>query len=565
MRARGAVVLVLLASLVASGCSSGDAVTSATSTSTSVPAGSATVAPSSVAVSSTAPPTTADAGVTDDEVVTAVAALAPARLDDVAPAAFPLTVGGEPLPADQAAAFAALMADLLDQARATAAGTPAGFRRAAPAAGGSPSLGSLGLAVVGIGDVVATVGNGAPVRATTSTTQSTAEATGSVSGGVNASVDAAGRRSAELSLEMEVTTTDGSSASAKVRGKVTGPPCPDATGLLELEVEGELTVTARSGTATAQSRHVFRGKATLVFGDDGGVATLETDIDVESNDTRPDGRAVFIETRGGITSSNPYGGGTATAKDVQLVRRSQDATLDQRDIDMATQGRELAATFVTGVVIARRDAVQNGGCVVVDVTGPTSVGASAAVTPRVAVRHKLEGTELDTRAEVTLSGKGILSTESLANTPGDLQYTSGEEAGDSGTITVVSRSRRGIGTGSITVKVTPSYRVEASNIGVLSMSGVVCSLDQPFDVAVSGGRLDGTITFSPPSAGSGTYSGSGTILTWSGGYTVTGLDTTTPVLTVDEGTTTIQNVGEAPSFWEGGFTLTLVPDATACA
>ena len=217
----------------------------------------------------------------------------------------------------------------------------------------------------------------------------------------------------------------------------------------------------------------------------------------------------------------------------------------------------------------RFSSIENNGCVVVVAEAPATVGAKQVVPIDVKTRHVVEGVELDKRVEATLSGEGSIDPSSLPKTPEKINYTAGEKGGDTGTISLVSRSRRGIGNTTLTIKVANKYRVDVP-AGVLSLQGPVCSLDAPFTLSVVG-EINGTLTFTPTGPGGGTYAGSADLgrwsMTWAGGYTVTGRDTESPSIDADEGTTML--VGpisiEAPSFWAGtGPDFPLIPDAAAC-
>jgi hypothetical protein len=197
------------------------------------------------------------------------------------------------------------------------------------------------------------------------------------------------------------------------------------------------------------------------------------------------------------------------------------------------------------------------------------VGPAVEVQLQVNATHRLEGTPLDQRATASLSGEGELATTSVDTTPATLTYVSGDQQGDRGTVTVTTRSRRGIGTGELTVEVRPSYRIEAADSGVLVFSGAVCALDEPFTVTV-GGPLPGSLTFTPSGSGGGSYAGSGTAgpgtIRWAGGYTLQGAESEQPTVKMEEGTSTLEGPATipVPSFWEGGVTLNLVPDPAAC-
>jgi hypothetical protein len=487
----------------------------------------------------------------------------------------PFTVGGQPMDAEMSELIAATVDDLVAQAAPVSGSdesadggvvvVPAAFRSlpAAPAAGAGGSLAGLGYATVAIGDVA----GGTAVQARSSSNLNGGSATGRLDGGIATGTDASGSRTVSIDMTVEATTSAGASGSVTVKGKVTGPPCPGEDGVIEMHFEG--TVEARvSGASVRQGRVSFSGTATLTFGDDGELANVDVDEDIQANRTDADGTKVFIEMSSGYVQ-DVGGGGAPSVKEAQVVRSSQQATGGQADLDMMTDAVRRTREFTRGAVEARRAFVTGGGCVTVDVSGPTSVGPAVEVQVQVSATHELEGTALDQRAAASLGGKGELATTTLDSTPGTLNYVSGDQQGDRGTITVTTRSRRGIGSGELTVEVRPSYRIESPDSGLLVFTGVVCALDKPFTVTV-GGQLPGSLTFTPASADGGSYAGSGDVgrgsIRWSGGYTVQGADSERPTVKMDEGTTTLEGPMsmDVPSFWAGGVTLNLIPDPAAC-
>ncbi len=389
--------------------------------------------------------------------------------------------------------------------------------------------------------------------------------------GAKLSGDGAGSTSTEISFESKVETPDGRTVTERITGTVAGPVCPDEFGLLDLEISGEMEVT---GNGPERSRHTFKATVEATFDDNGGLADLDVDLNVQSDRTSADGRTAFVDITYGIQATNPFGGAAATqtAREPQVNRASQSVTsgAQQADYDMINNGQEAAMKLVTMALAGRVRAPSR-------TTGASSWSpkrrarsAPKQVVPiDVKTRHVVEGVELDKRVEATLSGEGSIDPSSLPKTPEKINYTAGEKGGDTGTISLVSRSRRGIGNTTLTIKVANKYRVDAP-AGVLRLQGPVCSLDAPFTLSVVG-EINGTLTFTPTGPGGGTYAGSADLgrgsMTWSGGYTVTGRDTESPSIDADEGTTML--VGpisiEAPSFWAGtGPDFPLIPDAAAC-
>jgi len=476
-----------------------------------------------------------------------------------------LASSGFEIDADLVAATEAVEADLL--AKAIAAIGPQGIRRPTQVIATGGGMSAVGLVI----DLVSRITAGPQQPFSTnleSTTSSSSGGTIKMSGKVGA--DGAGSTSTEINIEAKVETQDGGTVSERITGSVSGPVCPDEFGLLDVEVSGEMEVT---GSGPERSRHTFKGTVSATFDDNGEMVGIDIELNVQSDRTDADGRAAFVDMTYGTELTNVFGGGktTETAREPQVNRASQSVTsgAQQADRDMVANGRDAALKFVFTALASRRSSIQNNGCVVVVAESPGTVGPKQVVPIDVKTRHVVEEVELDKRIEATLSGEGSIDPTSLPKTPEKINYTAGEKGGDTGTLSLVSRSRRGIGNTTLTIKVADRYRVDAP-AGVLRLQGPVCSLDSPFTLSVVG-EINGTLTFTPTGPGGGTYAGSADLgrgsMTWAGGYTVTGRDTESPSIDADEGTTKL--VGpisiDAPSFWAGtGPDFPLIPDAAAC-
>lgn len=467
--------------------------------------------------------------------------------------------------ADLIEASQAIESDLL--AQAIAATGPQGVRRPAQGIATSGGMSAVGLLI----DVVSRLTTSAQQPYTSSFETTTSPSSGgTMTLGGKLSGDGAGSTSTEITIETKVESADGRTVTQRISGAVSGPVCPDEFGLLDLEISGEMEVT---GDGSARARHTFKGAVVATFDDNGEMADIDVEVNVQSDRTGPDGRAAFVDANFGWQIGNAFGAGatTATERDVQVNRTSESVKSDpqQADRDMVADGRDAATKFILNALVFRRSSIQNDGCVDVVAEAPGTVGASQVVPFDVATRHVVEGVELDKRIEATLSGEGSIDPTTLPATPDTIEYTAGEEGGDTGTISLVSRSRRGIGSATLTIKVADTYRVDAP-AGVLRIQGSVCSLDAPFTLSVVG-EINGTLTFTPTGPEGGTYAGSAALgrgsMTWVGGYAVAGRDSEAPSVDADDGTTTL--IGpislDAPSFWDGvGPDFPLIPDAAAC-
>jgi len=496
--------------------------------------------------------------------------VAPPSMEEVASASVSVVAfasSGLDIEPGTLAAAEEVEADLLAQASALVQPGPEGLRRPAQGIATGGGLSGLGIIIELIGKLTANAG--APF----SESVSNSSTNGSGKLGMNAEIsgDGSGSTKVDITMENTVQTADGRTAVQRIRGSLSGPRCPDVAGLLELEVTGSMEVSV-DGSRPERSRHQFTGSVSLQFDNNADLADLQTDLDVQSDRIDATGRSAFVDVSYSSAISAPLdSAGRTITRDTATVNRTSQATQSdpqQADRDMIDQGSQAALKFVFTLVAAKVASVQNNECVIVVAEAPTTVGAQQVVPIEVRTRHVIEGTDLDKRVEGSLSGEGELDPTSLAKTPDTITYTAGEQGGDTGTITLVSKSRRGKGTTTLTLRVADKYRVDAA-AGVLRIQGEVCSIDAPFTLSVVG-EINGSLTFTPSGPAGGTYSGSADLgrgsMDWSGGYTVTGKVSEAPSIDADEGTTVLNPVGPVPSFWAGtGPDFALIPDATACS
>ncbi len=550
--------------LMACGGSSDSDATSMSSPPTSPPTSSAISSPNTAVAES---PRTTIALVTDTAPLPVPADVAAESVTAVVFASSGFEIADDLVEANEL-----VEADLLAQATAQAAAQatgvngPQGIRRPAQGVASGGGMSAVGVLVDLVSRLTAQAGQ--PYSSSFDSTTSPSPG-GTLKMGAKVSGDGQGSSTTEITIETKAETADGRTATQRISGSVTGPVCPDEFGLLDLEMSGEMEVT---GEGPERSRHTFMAIVGATFDDNGEMADIDIELNVQSDRTGSDGRAAFVDATYGTELTNLFGVGatTETVRDTQINRTSQavESNPQQADRDMIDDGRSAALKFVVTTLAGRRYEIQNNKCVVVVAEAPGTVGAKQAVPIEVKTRHVIEGGELDKRVEATLSGQGSIDPASLPKTPDTITYTAGEKGGDAGTISLVSRSRRGIGNTTLTVKVGDKYLVDAP-VGVHRLQGPVCSLDEPFTLSVVG-QINGTITFTPTGSGGGTYAGSADLgrgsMTWSGGYALTGRDTESPSIDADDGTTSLVGpiTQEVPGFWQGGPDFPLVPDAAAC-
>jgi hypothetical protein len=337
-------------------------------------------------------------------------------------------------------------------------------------------------------------------------------------------------------MQFEITTDDGRTANVTINAEISGPLCPNDGGILELDFSG--TARAMWGSGEQGTQH-FDGRATMQIDDDGEVATVDIDMDIEAGRTGGSSGSSYVELGCtqqvvGMFASAPTG-----TVDVAVNRSSSQfdagSAADER---MMLDATKIASSFIGGLVGLRRTRIQNNGCVTVVATAPGTASAKQVVSIDLRTRHVLQGIELDKRVTATLSGEGSIDPEQLPKTAGTIADTAGDKAGDAGTIAFESRSRLGIGRASLTITVRRAYRIDQA-VGDLSFTGVVCGFDKPFTVT-SAAPAPGSITFSPASDAGGSYAGTGQVadtqgvIEWSATYTVEGATTDRPTIKMSD-------------------------------
>ena len=153
---------------------------------------------------------------------------------------------------------------------------------------------------------------------------------------------------------------------------------------------------------------------------------------------------------------------------------------------------------------------RDGWCVKVKADIPATSQPSEQHGFDVHVVHK-DGSELDAPVDATLSGPESLDPLRIEHAPGQLTYTAGDTDGDTGTIELVSTSRRGIGKLKKTVKVEEERSYQATSIpGVRTWTGAcIDALDRgpivlEWKDATPGATTKGVFTLEPTSETEGT-------------------------------------------------------------
>lgn len=240
--------------------------------------------------------------------------------------------------------------------------------------------------------------------------------------------------------------------------------CPDAGGKSAANVKltsSEIYVGGAGGSSAKGVSSEFSGSASISVDDDANIA-------------RVDGTQQGSEdAKGGVS---PPGGGdaelTASTRHITdtIANDGQGSRLPgvPRDIKLGGEGSTPAAqqgmigttiafveTMVMAVAKEAEKLWRSGKCVELIVTpdgGDVEANEVTGVTA--ALKHKIEGNELDKLVEATFTGKQSLDPASGKQpAPATVSHTAGPDQGDVGSIAFRSASNRGIAEKSVTFTV----------------------------------------------------------------------------------------------------------------
>lgn len=271
-----------------------------------------------------------------------------------------------------------------------------------------------------------------------------------------------------------------------LKSKITITPCPDASGRFDAHATVDVTVSKGSASQTAVI-----------------VADVEGEID-------DDARLVSSTVTGSTNWTDSAGAALGRGPGADVFEKLLgDAMLRNAERSW-----------------------ESGGCVRIDITGAGEVRVGAVVDVLAAPRSAIDGSPTGGNVIATFSGK--LSAEPMNSpVPADATfvYRAPTESG-SGSLSFVSRSRRGVGKGTAAMHATaPRYIISGSGPEIV-FSGITDDVDTSFyvtgtfpggtaefdfstDIDGEGNRLDtGVVTI----AGSG----NGVTLTGSGTFTMAG-------------------------------------------
>ena len=322
-------------------------------------------------------------------------------------------------------------------------------------------------------------------------------------------------------------------------------PCPEADG--RFTIDAVIEVKASKGGAGQNAKIELTIDGTV--DDNADLASQKIESRTQWSDFGG-GKGQFVD----FTSSGPNGAGTMS------FNRTGGTVTDDFVRSSTMLSTLVAVVLGSQLISAAEKAWKSGRCVTLKTTpsaGPKGLTPSQVVEVLAEPRSKVDGTPTGGMVTATLSAGGASVEPNGSPVPADANstYTAEAEQDKTGTVAYESRSKRGVGTASITFSTSkPAAYVIVGGLQDWQVNQVVCDVTQPFMLTSPG---VGTAQFS--GGLTGTYSATGVFnFSYSGTYSITlsdGLGSPGSMI----GTSSGQIHGEAGS---GSENYTLTP--TTC-
>ena len=304
----------------------------------------------------------------------------------------------------------------------------------------------------------------------------------------------------ELSVTM---SKNGKTYTMTVKESVTGDSCPDAEGKVSGSFDVQFAASGSSVDVSAGASVAIKGTFEAVVDDNAEIASIVSD-----------GSMIRNQAVNGSTTSSSIGLHTSLDGSFQgrnVVTTFRTTGLDQAGADqLASDARNALDGIVIGIVVQRRVVWQGGRCVAVTADLPAKVKRASTTPFTVKVTHKPDGAALEAPVTAKLdSGAVSVSPDHVDKAPGQFTYVAPDAAGKKASLTFTSKSRRGIGT--LTVSVSTMRYVASGGVGPVSISGTVDDLEHPFDLKVSSPGATGTVTLTPTGPTTGRVQGTSSL------------------------------------------------------
>lgn len=234
-------------------------------------------------------------------------------------------------------------------------------------------------------------------------------------------------------------------SNAHARFTVSLDYCPDKDGrvvaTIEYQASGDTAVTTVAGTAGYSVNVTAKGRATGSVDDRAALTGIDQQLDYDVSErggqNLPDGKV------------RKSGSGTIRIGGSRFEPgRSEDPAFT---MSMAALTDIVISAAVRGVFDQAQAKWRSGACLELLVRAPVQGGGKANTTQpkkrknfEVAVRHRIEQTELPLPVDAMLDGRDTLEPKRVDKAPGRFDYVAGADPKDYGNVALKSVSRRGI-------------------------------------------------------------------------------------------------------------------------
>ncbi len=377
----------------------------------------------------------------------------------------------------------------------------------------------------------------------------------------------------QMEAKVEITLSaekNGRTYEEKSAGTLRTDLCPNALG----EVPLEMTLSSSTALDGGGGEWTFTSQATAHVDDEANLSSvdLQTQAEMAVQPTHA-GKAQgenpkYIALNIGLGFDRYHEKNSPITAKISATRWS--SKVDPQFVTEAVRLLNTMSSFAVMFAYATAEKQwQDGYCVAVIV--PDS-GSARMVSPNsdtsftANVRHKFEGKELTVPVMATLSSGQVSVTPSGSKVPAPatFRYKAPGKGGETATVKLESRSKRGVGKLEITFT-TSAWEVDQPFGDGGHLSGPICALDKTFQLHYEHPvGLVGDFTFTPSGPGTGANSGTwryegvlksgGVTNKGSGKYSVQGTGEGKPSIHMDPGTM-VQT-----TFGYGDYTATTRPE-----
>lgn len=325
-----------------------------------------------------------------------------------------------------------------------------------------------------------------------------------------------GENNAQVTATQTTTKTDGDiSVTSEFGAAIEGKVCPDADGRFDFTAKVRVVQTGTSPSESATASQEMTVHITGSLDDSAQPSSIKVEGEQQITEAGESGDPVTV------ASSQSYEGGTEAIFGFpmavpSLVSKSSGAT--SADVErLSKRGGIRMNGLGFGALTGAMSIWSNGGCVKIVAPAP-SVKPDESVSIPVSTVQKATGEKFAAPVDLALSGAKKIDKQKLT-TESAVTYTAGK-AGEAGTLTLTTKSRRGGATLTLQLGAKGQAYSAIGGGGDFSGSGTICDITKPF--TISGGGV--VMSFTPSSAAAGTYSYSGSLMGFgvsgSGTYTV---------------------------------------------